>query len=137
MNRQQRRATGQRGPLFTREQRKEGMGDPPQPQATAAGIQFRAWNQWKALAHASPMQCPVAFVENVMGWGVERMRSVTLRGVTQRTRGVCTHCISLVVGDRINGLTRREYQRAELERKRERTHVESLRLRRDGRPVSA
>ena len=134
MNRQQRRAAGERGPLFTREERKQGLGDPPQPQATATGLQFRAWNQWKALAHASPMQCPAAFVENVMDWGVERLRSVTIRGIAQRTRGVCTHCIGLVVKARIEGSAHREFQRAELEMKREVGAVR-FRLRRDGRLI--
>ncbi len=136
MNRRQRRAAGERGPLFTREERKQGLGDPPQPQATFTGVRLRTWNQWKALAHAAPMQCPAAFVENVMGWGVERMHTVTLRGIAQRMSGVCRYCIGLVVQARIEGSARREFQRSELAMKRE-VGLVKYRLRRDGRLVGA
>lgn len=87
---------------------------------TLYDVNFYAWPQWKAMAHPAPMQCPVAFVENVLGWGTERMRTVTARQMRVRRMRLCTICTMVAIEARLKGAQRREFQRAELSMKRER-----------------
>ncbi len=83
-------------------------------------VTLYAWPQWKALAHPAPMQCPVAFVENVMGWGTERIPTVTVNKMRARRMRLCYVCSMVVLEARARGSELREFQRAELVMKRER-----------------
>lgn len=92
----------------------------PLPRPGLYDVDLYAWPQWKAMAHPAPTQCPIAFVENVLGWGSERMRTVTVRQMRVRRMRLCPACTMVVLEERARGSERREFQRAELEMKRER-----------------
>ncbi len=101
------------------------MGDVEPTAPGMYNVTLYAWPQWKAVAHPAPMQCPVAFVENVMGWGNERMRTVSVHQMRVRRMRLCYACTMVVVEARARGSELREFQRAELVMKRERAAREA------------